>query len=134
MTPRRARIVYMAHAFMVGGAEEMVLNLIRHLPDRFEPIVCCINQAGPIGEEIRKTGVPFHVLHLDPGMRRPWHVLGIARHLRGAAGHRAHVLADREPLRPPWRDRRRRPHRHRTEVNIYEHKQPHGHAFAERLP
>ena len=133
MTPRRTRVVYIAHAFMVGGAEEMVLNLVRHLPDRFEPIVCCINQAGPIGEEIRKTGVPFHVLHLDPGVRRPWHVLGIARHLRelqpdivhtflltaSLYGRLGAVLAG-VPIVIG------------TEVNIYEHKQTH-HAFAERL-
>ena len=32
---RAARVsLYLAHAFMVGGAEEMVLNLVRHLPDR----------------------------------------------------------------------------------------------------
>ena len=66
---------------MVGGAEEMVLNLVRHLPERFEPVVCCIHQAGPIGEEIRKTGVSFRVLGLNPGLRRPGHVGGIARAL-----------------------------------------------------
>jgi hypothetical protein len=72
----------MAHAFAVGGAEEMVLNLVQHLPERFEPVVCCINQAGPIGEEIRKTGTPVAVLGLTPGLRHPWHVAGIRRYLR----------------------------------------------------
>ena len=133
MTVRRTRVVYMAHAFMVGGAEEMVLNLVRHLPDRFEPIVCCINQAGPIGEEIRKTGVPFHVLQLDPGLRRPWHVFAIERHLRelrpdivhtflltaSLYGRLGAILAGVPIIIG-------------TEVNIYEHKWPH-HAFAERL-
>ena len=71
MTDERIRVVYLAHAFMVGGAEEMVLNLVRHLPPRFEPHVCCINQSGPIGEEIRRTGVPFTVLGLTPGLRHP---------------------------------------------------------------
>ena len=133
MTPRRTRVVYMAHAFMVGGAEEMVLNLVRHLPDRFEPIVCCIDQAGPIGEEIRKTGVPFHTLHLNPGLRRPWHVLGIARHLRelqpdivhtflltaSLYGRLGAILAGVPIIIG-------------TEVNIYERKRAH-HALAERL-
>ena len=51
----RTRVVYMAHTFKVGGAEEMVLNLVRHLPaDRFEPHVCCIHEPGPIGEEIAR--------------------------------------------------------------------------------
>jgi glycosyltransferase involved in cell wall biosynthesis len=77
---RKARVLYLSHAFMVGGAEEMVLNLVRHLPDRFETSVMCINQAGPIGEEIRRTGVPFSVLGLTPGVARPVDVL----HLRDA--------------------------------------------------
>ena len=72
----------MAHAYAVGGAEEMVLNLVQHLPPRFEPVVCCINDAGPIGEEIRKTGTPIAVLGLTPGLRHPWHVGGIRRYLR----------------------------------------------------
>jgi glycosyltransferase involved in cell wall biosynthesis len=123
----------MAHTFMVGGAEEMVLNLIRHLPDRFEPVVCCINEAGPIGEEIRRTGVPFHVLHLDPGIRRPWHVLGIARHLRALQPDIVHTFL----LTASLYGRLGAilagvPIVIGTEVNIYEHKQPH-HALAERL-
>jgi glycosyltransferase involved in cell wall biosynthesis len=132
VTTRRTRAVYLAHTFMVGGAEEMVLNLVRHLPDRFEPIVCCIGEAGPIGEEIRKTGVEFHVLHRNPGLRRPWDVLQIARHLRALQpdivhtflltaslyGRLAAILAG-VPIVIG------------TEVNIYEHKQTH-HALAER--
>src|SRR2546430_17533043 len=81
MTNVRIRVVYLAHAFMVGGAEEMVLNLVRHLPPRFEPMVCCIDQPGPIGEEIRQTGVPFAVLGLNPGLKRPGDVWGSRRHL-----------------------------------------------------
>lgn len=53
----------------------MVLNLVRHLPERFEPAVVCIHEAGPIGEEIAKTGVPFKVLGLKPGLLRPFDVL-----------------------------------------------------------
>ena len=133
MTPRRTRVVYMAHALMVGGAEEMVLNLVRHLPDRFEPVVCCINQAGPIGEEIRNTGVAFQVFNLDPGLRRPWHLFEIERRLRelkpdivhtflltaSLYGRLAAILAG-VPIVIG------------TEVNIYENKRPH-HALAERL-
>ena len=71
MSGRRIRVTYLAHAFMVGGAEEMVLNLVRHLPPRFEPSVMCIHEEGPIGAEIRATGVPFRVLGLTPGVARP---------------------------------------------------------------
>lgn len=71
MTNGRTRVIYLAHAFMVGGAEEMVLNLVRHLPKRFEPAVVAIHEAGPIGREIEATGVPVKVLGLTPGFRRP---------------------------------------------------------------
>jgi glycosyltransferase involved in cell wall biosynthesis len=118
---------------MVGGAEEMVLNLVRYLPARFEAMVCAIHEAGPIGEEIRRTGTPVTVLGLTPGLRRPGDLLGIARHLRAARpqivhtflltaslyGRLAAILA-RVPLVVG------------TEVNIYEHKRP-AHALAERL-
>lgn len=69
------KVVYLSHAYMVGGAEEMVLNLVRRLPGRYEPAVVSIHSAGPIGEEIRKTGVPFQVLGLEPGISRPFDVL-----------------------------------------------------------
>lgn len=133
MSARRARVLYLSHAFMVGGAEEMVLNLVRHLPDRFEPRVTCINQAGPIGEEIRKTGVPFQVLGLNPGLRRPWHLSGIQRHLRELQPDIVHTFL----LTASLYGRLAAMLAHvpiviGTEVNIYERKRTH-HVFAERL-
>lgn len=77
---------------MVGGAEEMVLNLVRHLPERFEPMVCCIHSAGPIGEEIRRAGIPVEVLGLTPGIRRPMDVQGIRRYFRKAKPHIVHTF------------------------------------------
>lgn len=123
----------MAHAFAVGGAEEMVLNLVQHLPKRFEPFVCCINQAGPIGEEIQKTGTPLAVLGLTPGLRRPWDVAGIRRYLRETEPTIVHTflltaslygrlaaILERVPIVIG------------TEVNIYERKRAH-HILAERI-
>ena len=123
----------MAHAFAVGGAEEMVLNLVQHLPSRFEPMVCCINQAGPIGEEIRKTGTPVSVLGLTPGLRHPWAVAGIRRYLRETQPTIVHTflltaslygrlaaILEGVPIVIG------------TEVNIYERKRPH-HVLAERM-
>lgn len=118
---------------MVGGAEEMVLNLVRHLPERFEPAVCCIHKAGPIGEEIQKTGVPFTVLGLNPGVRRPWDLFRIQSYLSttkpeivhtflltGSLYGRLAAILAKVPVVIG------------TEVNIYERKRPH-HALAERL-
>jgi len=118
---------------MIGGAEEMVLNLVRHLPPRFEPHVCCIHDAGPIGEEIRRTGARVSVLGLNPGIRRPHHVWAIRRYLRGVQPDIVHTflltaslygrlaaILERVPIVIG------------TEVNIYEHKRLR-HALAERL-
>jgi glycosyltransferase involved in cell wall biosynthesis len=123
----------MAHAFAVGGAEEMVLNLVRRLPPRFEPVVCCIHAAGPLGEEIRATGVPFRVLGLTPGLKRPFDVFGIRNYLREMAPHilhpflltaslygRAAAMLARVPVVLG------------TEVNVYADKRR-WHALAERL-
>jgi glycosyltransferase involved in cell wall biosynthesis len=133
VTGQRIRVLYLSHAFHVGGAEEMVLNLVRRLPERFEPHVCCIHSAGPIGEEIQRTGVPFTVLGLTPGIRRPFDVLRLREHLVRTAptivhtflltaslyGRCAAILA-RVPIVIG------------TEVNIYERKRRH-HIAAERL-
>jgi len=130
----RIRVVYLAHTFKVGGAEEMVLNLVRHLPaDRFEPRVCCIQEPGPIGDEIARTGTPVATLGLIPGLRHPFAVAGIRRYLRETQpaivhtflltaslyGRLAAMLAGVRVIIG-------------TEVNIYEHKRP-AHAWAERL-
>jgi glycosyltransferase involved in cell wall biosynthesis len=129
----RIRVVYLAHAFMVGGAEEMVLNLVRHLPPRFEPMVCCINQPGPIGEEIRKTGAPFAVLGLTPGWRRPGDVRRIGRYLRETQPTIVHTFLLTASLYGRLAAILTRvPVVIGTEVNIYERKQP-LHALAERL-
>ena len=123
----------MAHAFEVGGAEEMVLNLVRRLPSRFEPVVCCIHSPGPLGEEIRATGVSFRVLGLTPGIKRPFDVLAIRDYLREIAPQilhpflltaslygRAAAMLARVPVVLG------------TEVNIYANKRRF-HALAERL-
>jgi glycosyltransferase involved in cell wall biosynthesis len=123
----------MAHAFAVGGAEEMVLNLVRHLPSRFEPVVCCINQTGPIGEEIRRTGTQVAVLGLTPGLRHPWHVRGIRQYLRETKPAIVHTFL----LTASLYGRLAAMLEHvpiviGTEVNIYERKRPH-HVLAERM-
>ena len=118
---------------MVGGAEEMVLNLVRHLPPRFEPTVCCIHEEGPIGEEIRRTGTPVVVLGLTPGSRRPHDVLGIAEYLRASKPQIVHTFLLTASLYGRVAAILARvPIVIGTEVNIYERKRP-IHALAERL-
>jgi glycosyltransferase involved in cell wall biosynthesis len=103
----------------------MVLNLVRHLPPRFEPMVACIHEAGPIGEEIRRTGVPFTVLGLTPGIARPVDVL----RLRDAIGALAPAIVHTFLLTGSLYGRFAAqmagvPVVIGTEVNIYENKRP----------
>jgi glycosyltransferase involved in cell wall biosynthesis len=126
-------VAYVAHAFDVGGAEEMVLNLVRHLPSRFEPVVCCIHHAGTIADEIRATGARVDMLGLTPGVRRPFDFGGVRRYFRELRPHIAHTflmtgslygrlaaILERVPIIIG------------TEVNIYARKLRR-HIFAERL-
>src|SRR5204863_1674060 len=92
----------------------------------------CINQAGPIGEEIRKTGTPVAVLGLTPGLRHPWDVAGIRRYLRETKPAIVHTFL----LTASLYGRLAAIMEHvpiviGTEVNIYERKRPH-HRLAER--
>jgi glycosyltransferase involved in cell wall biosynthesis len=111
----------------------MVFNLVRHLPDRFAPSVCCINSTGPIGEEMRAAGVPVTVLGLTPGLRRPFDVARIRAFFARTRPHIVHTFLLTASLYGRagaiWAGV---PIVIGTEVNIYEHKRPH-HVLAERL-
>jgi glycosyltransferase involved in cell wall biosynthesis len=125
--------MYLSHALMVGGAEEMVLNLTRHLPDRFEPIVCCVHEAGPIGEEIRSGGDRVDVLHLVPGIRRPQDFVALRRYIRRVKPHIVHTFLMTGSLYGRLAAILERvPVVIGTEVNIYARK-PWRHIVAERL-
>jgi len=56
---RELRVMFV-HTFMpVGGAETLLVNLIRRLDrSRFAPEVCCLKYPGPLGEVLAKE-VPF---------------------------------------------------------------------------
>lgn len=125
-------MLFLSHAFMVGGAEEMVLNLVRHLPPRYQPSVVCIHEAGPIGEEIRRTGIPFAVLGLTPGVSRPFDVLRLRNALHTWSPTIVHTFLLTGSLYGRFAAMMSGvPVVIGTEVNIYEKKQP-IHARVER--
>lgn len=89
----RFRVLYIAHTLAIGGAEELILNLMTHLPpDRWEPRVYCIESEGPIGREIRATGHPVTALGRVPGLRDPLAVIELVRTIRQARPHIAHTF------------------------------------------
>jgi glycosyltransferase involved in cell wall biosynthesis len=132
LRPPRARVLYLAHTLAVGGAEEMVLNLVRHLPEEFERAVVCIDQPGPIGEEVRRTGVPFRSLGLRPGLRRPFDVIRLQRAIHELEPTIVHTFLLTASLYGRFAAMQAHvPIIIGTEVNIYERKQP-LHRLAER--
>lgn len=123
MTTPRTRIIYLAHTFAVGGAEEMVLNLVRHLPPEYEPAVVCIHEPGPIGEEIQRTGVPFRSLGLKPGLLRPFDLIRLQQFLEQCEPDIVHTFLLTASLYGRFAAMLARvPVVIGTEVNIYERK------------
>ncbi len=128
----RPRVLYLAHTFAVGGAEEMVLNLVRYLPAEFERAVLCIDQPGPIGAEIEKTGTPIRALGLRPGLRRPFDLLRLQQSLHEFEPTIVHTFLLTASLYGRFAAMLARvPVVIGSEVNIYERKRP-LHRLAER--
>jgi glycosyltransferase involved in cell wall biosynthesis len=124
VSARPVRVVYLAHTLAVGGAEEMLLNLVRYLPPQFERAVVCIDRPGPIGAEIEKTGVEFHSLGLQPGLRRPADLLRLQQFLHTLEPTIVHTFLLTASLYGRFAAMLARvPVVIGTEVNIYERKQ-----------
>lgn len=134
-TAPRIRVVYLTHTLGVGGAEELILNMVTRLPrDRYEPIVCCFeNPAGPMGTEIASHGIQVIPLGIMPGWRDPlgwWTIVRCLRRLRPQIVHTFLLPASLYGRSAAWVARV--PIIVGTEVNIYDRKQLH-HIVAERL-
>lgn len=60
------RVLFIITSMPVGGAETLLVNLIRRLDrDHFTPEICCLKEAGPLGE-VMAAEVPVHT-HLLNG-------------------------------------------------------------------
>ena len=56
----RLRVMFLLTSMPVGGAETLVVNLVRGLDrNRFAPEVCCLKERGPLGEQLAAE-VPVH--------------------------------------------------------------------------
>jgi glycosyltransferase involved in cell wall biosynthesis len=75
--PRRAagpiRVAFVLHVMQVAGAEVLVTQTVRRLRGRIEPVVFCLDQVGPLGEQLRQEGVEVVCFH-----RRLGRDLGVA--------------------------------------------------------
>ncbi len=63
MTPHPVPILFLFTSLPVGGAENLLLSVVRHVDHAYiKPIICCIKEKGPIGEEIERLGTPVIIL------------------------------------------------------------------------
>jgi glycosyltransferase involved in cell wall biosynthesis len=59
------RILHLFVTLPVGGAENLLLSILRKLdPQRFSSLVCCIGERGALGNQVMATGFPLTELHL----------------------------------------------------------------------
>ena len=127
------QVLYLAHAFNIGGAEEMVFTLARRLPARYAARICCITTPGPIGEEMRRSGLSVDVLGLNPGLRRPQDVWRLRAYLARTQPAIVHTFLLTASLYGRFAAILARvPVVIGTEVNVYQQKRR-THALAERL-
>jgi len=63
----KPRVAHVLHSMTVAGAETLAALMIRRMHDEFDFAVLLLDEIGPLGEEIRASGIPVEVLERRPG-------------------------------------------------------------------
>lgn len=93
MSTQRHKILFVTPGLRQGGAERQLLELIRRLPERFEPVLCLFD-----------AGEMHYREHLPPG--QPRHVVGARRMGWSALKKLAHIIGREQPaILHSYRDR-----------------------------
>lgn len=77
-------VMHVVHTLLVGGMERLVVDLIEGLSaERYDRYVCCLDQRGPLADELERHGVTVYCLNKGPGVRweLPWAIRGLIRDL-----------------------------------------------------
>lgn len=62
---KKIRLLHLITRLPIGGAERMLLGVLRHLDkERFESVVCCIQDRGELANEAEAMGIPVIALGL----------------------------------------------------------------------
>jgi glycosyltransferase involved in cell wall biosynthesis len=51
----------------LGGAEQVLVNIVNNLPEDFVSFVCCLKNSGPMAGSISRLGAPVYELHWHTG-------------------------------------------------------------------
>lgn len=63
-TNNRINILYLIWSLGLGGAERVVISLAKNLDkEKFNPIICCLNDKGVFADELEKEGIKVIALH-----------------------------------------------------------------------
>ncbi len=73
---RQPTVCQVLHSLNIGGAEVLAARIAGQLSERFRFVFACLDDTGPLGEELREQG--FQVEHLT---RQPGFDFGCARRL-----------------------------------------------------
>lgn len=107
---RRPVVCQVLHSLNIGGAEVLAARLARKLSDRFEFIFACLDDCGPLGEQLQSEGFHLEFLARKPGLDLgcAWRLSQLCRRWNVDVVH-AHqytpftyaMLSGIRPLRPP---------------------------------
>lgn len=77
---QKIRVLHLITRLPIGGAERLLLGILRHLdPAKFESVVCCIQDRGELADEAEALGIPVIALGL---MRKGGHDRAVVPALR----------------------------------------------------
>lgn len=80
------KILHVINTTHMGGTEMMLLKLISTLDrTRYEPVVATLVAVGPVGESLRRLGVPVHCFGMRRGIPDPrviWRLMRLVRQER----------------------------------------------------
>jgi N-acetyl-alpha-D-glucosaminyl L-malate synthase BshA len=88
MTDRKPTIAHVLHRLYLAGAEVLAADLARRLRGQYDFVFLCLDEVGPLGEQLRDEGFTVIDLHRKPGVD-----MSVARRLRKAVReHRIDLL------------------------------------------
>lgn len=65
---RKPTVCQLLHALKVGGAELLAARLARQMRDDYRFVFICLDELGPLGEELLADGFPVEVVNRRPGL------------------------------------------------------------------
>jgi len=79
----RAKVAFLFVSMPVGGAEDLILSVVRRLPWDIDPRLVCLRSLGMLGEEARASGLPIDLVPVFSTKRiNPFGVLRLSRWFR----------------------------------------------------